>query len=55
MARIAQPILASEEDRLELLVMSRSFKIEKRYSQTAEVILLSLEGKGLMRSLSARV
>jgi transposase len=47
MARIAQPIIVSEEDHQELLVMSRSLKIEKRYSQRAEVVLLSLDGKSI--------
>jgi putative transposase len=47
MARIAQPIVASEEALQELLVMHRSLKIEKRYSQRAEIILLSLEGKNI--------
>lgn len=47
MARIAQPITATAEQRQMLLVMRRSLKIEKRYSQRAEVILLSLEGKSL--------
>jgi transposase len=47
MARIAQPIIVSAEDHQELLVMSRSLKIEKRYSQRAEVVLLSLEGKSI--------
>lgn len=47
MARIAQPITATERQLQELLMMNRSLKIEKRYSQRAEVILLSLEGKTL--------
>jgi transposase len=47
MARPAQPITATESERLELLTMRRSLKIERRYSQRAEVILLSLEGKTL--------
>lgn len=47
MARIAQPIVVSAEDHQELLVMSRSLKIQKRYSQRAEVVLLSLEGKSI--------
>src|SRR6266498_4127332 len=47
MARIAQQISATEQQRDELLVMKRSLKIERRYSQRAEVILLSLEGKTL--------
>lgn len=47
MARIAQPILASESQRQQLLVMHRSHKIEKRHSQRAEIILLSVEGKSM--------
>lgn len=47
MARIAQPITATVEQLEQLQVMSRSLKIEKRYSQRAQVILLSLQGKGL--------
>ncbi len=47
MARKAQPITASREEEQELLVMFRSLKIEKRYSQRAQVILLSLEGKSI--------
>lgn len=47
MARISKPIVATEEQRQELLVMSRSQKIEKRYCLRAQVILLSLEGKRL--------
>jgi transposase len=47
MARISKPIEASEDQRHDLLIMSRSLKIEKRYSLRAQVILLSLEGKNL--------
>jgi len=47
MARIAQPITATAEQYQELLVMNRSLKIEKRYSQRALVILLSLQNKSL--------
>lgn len=47
MARISKPIVATVEQRQELLVMSRSLKIERRYNLRAQVILLSLEGKGL--------
>src|SRR5690554_535529 len=47
MARIPQPIRATDEQIQELLTMKGSLKIEKRYSQRAEVILLSLEGKTL--------
>jgi transposase len=53
MARIAQPITATAEQRQELLVMSRSLKIEKRYSQRAQVILLSLEGKSIESIIEA--
>jgi len=47
MARISKPIVATLEQRQELLIMLRSLKIEKRYSMRAQVILLSLEGKSL--------
>ena len=47
MARIAQPIAATELQIQELLMMKRSLKIERRYSQRAEVILLSLDGSTL--------
>jgi transposase len=47
MARIAQPIVATERQLQELLTMKRSLKIERRYSQRAEVILLSLDGRTL--------
>lgn len=47
MARISQTLHATAEQKRELLTMQRSLKIEKRYSQRAEVILLSLEGKTL--------
>lgn len=42
MARISKPIVVTEEQRDELLVTTRSLKIEKRYSQRAQVILLSV-------------
>jgi transposase len=47
MARIAQPIVATETQLQELMTMKRSLKIERRYSQRAEVILLSLDGRTL--------
>ena len=47
MARIPKPIVATPEQKNDLLVMSRSLKIEKSYNQRAQVILLSLEGKTL--------
>ncbi len=47
MARIAQPISATAEQHQELLIMKRSLKIESRYRERAEVILLSLEGTSL--------
>src|SRR5690606_10911522 len=47
MARIAQPMIATAEQYQKLLVMQRSLKIEKRYSQRAEIIVLSLAGKSL--------
>lgn len=52
MARIALPITATIEQHQELLVMQRSLKIEKRYSQRALVILLSLEDKSLEEIIS---
>lgn len=47
MARKSKPIVATEEQQQALLVMARSLKMEKRYTQRARVILLSLEGKSL--------
>jgi transposase len=52
MARIAQRITASEEDMQELLATSRSLKIEKRYSQRAEVILERKSIEKVMKSTS---
>jgi len=52
MARIARPITATVEQQQELLLMHRSLKIEKRYSQRALVILLSLESKSLEEIMS---
>jgi transposase len=45
MARIAEPIILSEEEKLELITMSRSHKLEKRYVERAMIILLTAEGK----------
>lgn len=47
MARKAKPLTANAEQMQEILIMKRSLKIEKRYSQRADIILLSLEGKTL--------
>ena len=47
MARIAREINASEDELSQLKVMERSLKLEKRYSDRARVILLSLEKKTL--------
>ncbi len=47
MARKSKPITANQDQLQELLVMKRSLKIEKRYSQRASIILLSLEHKTL--------
>ncbi len=47
MARISKPFSASAEEREELLLISRSLKLEKRYVDRAKVIVLSLEGKSL--------
>lgn len=53
MARIAQPITATADQQRELVVMNRSLKIERRYSQRASVILLSLQGKSLEEIISS--
>lgn len=45
MARIGQPIKLTMEERNELLTMSRSHKLEKRYVDRAFIILYSAEGK----------
>lgn len=47
MARIAEPFIASLEQRQELVTMSRSLKMENRYVQRSRVILLSLEGQSM--------
>jgi transposase len=47
MARIGQEIKATIEEKQELLTMSRSHKLEKRYVDRAKIILYSLEGKSL--------
>lgn len=47
MGRIGKPILATEEQKAELLMMDRSQKLERRYAERAKVILLSLEGMTL--------
>lgn len=47
MGRIGKPIIASEGQKAELLVMDRSQKLERRYAERAKVILLSLEGMTL--------
>jgi len=47
MGRLSQPINASEVQRNELLMMSRSHKLEQRYVLRANIILFSLEGKSL--------
>ncbi|MES2701966.1 MAG: IS630 family transposase [Bacteroidota bacterium] len=54
MARIPQPIFATEGDRQELLTMSRSHKLDSRYVLRSNIILYSLEGKSLdeIRELS---
>jgi transposase len=44
MARIAKPIKLTMEERADLLTMSRSRKLERRYVERAEVILLSEQG-----------
>ncbi len=47
MARIGQPIEVTSEERDELLTMSRSHKLEKRYVERSMIILYSIEGKSL--------
>lgn len=47
MARIGQPIEVTHEERDELLTMSRSHKLEKRYVDRSMIILYSAEGKTL--------
>jgi putative transposase len=47
MARISKPIEATAEQMSELLSMKRSLKLEKRYSDRAKIILLSIEGLSL--------
>ena len=47
MARISKAIEATPEQRAELITMSRSLKLEKRYADRSQVILLSLEGISL--------
>ncbi|MEM0941450.1 MAG: IS630 family transposase [Bacteroidota bacterium] len=44
MARLAKPIQLSIEEKEQLLTMSRSHKLEKRYIERAEIILLSNQG-----------
>jgi transposase len=47
MARIGKQIQITEEEKRELLTMSRSHKLEKRYVDRANIILNSAEGKTL--------
>lgn len=44
MARIAKPIEVTVTEKEQLLTMSRSLKLEKRYVERAEIILLSEKG-----------
>ncbi len=44
MARIGKPIQITTEEKAELLSMSRSHKLEKRYVERAEIIILSDQG-----------
>jgi putative transposase len=53
MARIAQPLTVTHEQKQALLIMHRSLKMEKRYAQRAAVILLSAEGKSLDEIIDA--
>lgn len=52
MARIGQPIILSMEEKQELLTMSRSHKLEKRYVERANIILYSAQGKSLDEIIS---
>ena len=45
MARIGQLIFLSEDQKQELLTISRSHKLEKRYVERAMIILYSASGK----------
>lgn len=54
MERISKPIKAAVEEQQEFLVMFRSYKIKKQYSQCASVILLSLQGKSLEEIIQER-
>jgi len=47
MARISQPIETTDAQKKELLIMSRSLKLDNRYVVRSRVILYSLEGKQL--------
>ena len=47
MARIGQPIDLTLEEKQELLTMSRSHKLEKRYVERAQIILHSAAGKSI--------
>jgi transposase len=53
MARIAQPVTITQEQKQALLMMYRSLKMEKRYTQRAAIILLSAEGKSLEEIIDA--
>jgi hypothetical protein len=44
MARIGKPIELRMDEKEELLTMSRSHKLEKRYVDRAEIILFSDQG-----------
>jgi len=47
MGRIAKPIEVSAVEKAELITMSRSLKLERRYVDRANIILLSIEGETL--------
>jgi transposase len=47
MGRISKPIKVSAEAKAELITMSRSLKLERRYVDRANIILLSIEGETL--------
>lgn len=52
MARIGRPIQLSMDEKEELLTMSRSRKLEKRYVERAEIILYSEQGMSMDEIIS---
>jgi transposase len=47
MARKSQPIEVSDAEKAELITMSRSLKLERRYVDRANIILMSIQGETL--------